>query len=215
MPKKSPTVPSLELEEQAWGEGYKNVAGVDEAGRGPLAGPVIAAAVILGDQWDEGHPVNDSKKLSAEQRENLFDIIRQQAKAYRIVAVSPKLVDQLNILQATLLGMKRTIEELKVRPDFVLVDGNKFPPVNVDGKFVIKGDARSKSIAAASILAKVARDRVMKGFSRIYPLWGFEQHKGYPTLKHRQAIEQYGLCSIHRQSFQCRPQAAAEQLNLF
>ncbi len=209
--KKSHTVPNLELEEQAWREGYNYVAGVDEAGRGPLAGPVLVAAVILGEQWNANHPLNDSKKLSAKRRDHLFDIIRQEALAYRIVAVSPKLIDQVNILQATLLGMKRTIDELKVHPDYVLVDGNQYPAVDVAGKFVVKGDARSKSIAAASILAKVARDRVMQGFSRIYPFWGFEQHKGYPTREHRQAIEKHGLCSIHRQSFQCRPRKTAEQ----
>ncbi|MBF0289521.1 MAG: ribonuclease HII [SAR324 cluster bacterium] len=215
MPKKSRTVPSLKLEQQAWREGYVHVAGVDEAGRGPLAGPVVVAAVILGKNWNSQHPLNDSKKLSTKLRESLFDLIRKEVQAYRIVAVSPMLIDQVNILQATLLGMKRAINELKTKPDFVLVDGKQYPSTPIPGKPVIRGDTISCSIAAASILAKVARDRVMKGYHQIYPHWGFEKHKGYPTQQHRDAIEQYGTCLIHRHSFQCRSQKMkTEQLKL-
>ena len=201
--KKSRTVPSLELEIQAWKRGYQHVAGVDEAGRGPIAGPVVIAAVILGEQWDCNHPLNDSKKLSAVLRDRLFDVIRQEALAYRIVSISPEKIDQINILQATLLGMKRVLKELKVHPHYVLADGNQYPPVDIEGQPVVKGDEKSYSIAAASILAKVTRDRIMTEFGRIYPEWGFEQHKGYATLQHRKAVETHGLSPIHRRTFRC------------
>ena len=201
--KKSPIAPNLELENQAEAQGYQSIAGVDEAGRGPLAGPVVVASVILGKDWNLQHPLNDSKKISATLRKELFQLIRQESLSYRMVAVSPKWIDRVNILQATLLGMKRALHELKVRPQYVLVDGNQFPPIDIAGKAVVKGDARSCSIAAASILAKVARDRIMEGFSRVYPFWEFDQHKGYPTQKHRERIAQHGLSPIHRQSFRC------------
>ncbi len=204
LPKKSRTAPNLELEQQAHRQGYEYVAGVDEAGRGPLAGPVVVASVILGKNWNAQHPLNDSKKLSAKVREGLFHLIRQEVLAYRIVAISPQLIDQMDILQATLWGMKRAISELKIQPDYVLVDGKQYPSVDIPGNAIIRGDTISGSIAAASILAKVARDRVMKGYHRIYSLWGFEKHKGYPTQQHRDAIEQYGTCPIHRQSFHHR-----------
>lgn len=203
--KKLPTAPNLELERQAEQAGYQTIAGVDEAGRGPIAGPVVVAAVILGNCWNLNHPLNDSKKLSSSVRGKLFQVIRQEALAYRIVAISPKVIDQLNILQATLFGMKRAIQELKICPQYVLVDGKQYPLIAIAGEAVVKGDGRSCSIAAASILAKVARDRIMEGFDRIYPFWGFRKHKGYPTPQHRKAIEQHSLSPIHRHSFQCHP----------
>lgn len=201
--KKSPIAPNLELEKSAEAAGYQPIAGVDEAGRGPLAGPVVVSAVILGKAWNLQHPLNDSKKISKALREELFRVIRQEALSYRIVAISPKLIDQMNILQATLFGMKRALQELKVRPQYVLVDGNRLPCMDMAGEAVIKGDGRSCSIAAASILAKVARDRIMEGFGRVYPLWDFGQHKGYPTQKHRENIATHGLSPIHRHSFRC------------
>lgn len=205
--------PNLDLEGRAWNQGHRYVAGVDEAGRGPLAGPVVTAAVILGPDWNTDYPLNDSKKLSLSLRESLFHIIRKHSLAYRIVSVSPGTIDRLNILQATLQGMQRAVNELKVSPDYVLVDGNHAPPFSCPGEPVIKGDARSCSIAAASILAKVARDRIMTALGRLYPEWGFEKHKGYPTAQHRDAIERYGICVWHRRSFrQQKPEAT--QLSL-
>ncbi len=210
-------MPSLDLERKAWHAGFRHVAGVDEAGRGPIAGPVVVATVILGTEWSLEHALDDSKKLTARQRESFFETIRKQALAYRILAIAPKKIDQLNILQATLFGMQRTIEQIRIPPDYVLVDGNKYPPTPVKGEAVVKGDQRSYSIAAASILAKVARDRIMKGYARIYPQWGFGKHKGYPTKAHRSAVDQFGLSPIHRRSFQCGtlPKPRPEQLDLF
>ena len=201
--KKSHTVPNLELEKQVWGQGYQHIAGVDEAGRGPIAGPVVIAAVILGENWDCSHPLNDSKKLSATLREHLFNIIRQKALSFRIISISPQKIDELNILQATLLGMKRVLKELKIHPHYVLADGNQYPAVDIPGRPVVKGDAKSFSIAAASILAKVTRDRIMIEYGRMYPAWGFSQHKGYATPQHRKAVETHGLSPIHRRSFHC------------
>ena len=152
--------PTLELETAAQGRGFQQVAGVDEAGRGPLAGPVMVAAVILGKDWNAEHPLNDSKKLSSTKREQLFDVICSEALAFKIVSISAEEIDRLNILQATLHGMLRCLTEIEPAPDYALVDGNRFPQTTILGEAVVKGDARSKSIAAASILAKVTRDRV-------------------------------------------------------
>ncbi|MBF0240079.1 MAG: ribonuclease HII [SAR324 cluster bacterium] len=207
-------LPNLQIEQQAVSEGFRCIAGVDEAGRGPLAGPVVVAAVILGAHWDISHPLNDSKKLSEKQRELLFNIIRTQAQSYSIQVMSPAEIDKINILQATLTGMKLAVDKLRVHPDYVLVDGNQYPPLSIKGKTVVRGDAISMSIAAASVLAKVARDRIMKGWSKRYPEWDFEQHKGYPTAKHRQAIQIHGLSPIHRRSF-CRSVLSQTQLSLF
>lgn len=204
--------PTLELEQRAWEQGFQRVAGVDEAGRGPLAGPLVVAAVVLGDRWNPEHPLNDSKQLSAEARDALFTVIRQEAHAYRIVVVSPAQVDEWNILQATLRGMARSLERLKPAPDYALIDGNRLPELSLAGEAVVKGDTRSLSIAAASILAKVVRDRLMQVYGRRYPEWGFAEHMGYPTRKHREAIAQYGLSPIHRRSFRSSPRP--EQLSL-
>lgn len=176
------------------------ICGVDEAGRGPLAGDVYAAAVIL----DENHGImglDDSKKLSEKRREALFDEIQDKAAAWCIAVASVAEIEQLNILQAAMLAMRRAVEGLDLPPDYVLVDGNRFPELSTPGETVVKGDATSASIAAASILAKVARDRYMLEQAKRYPEYAFEKHKGYGTAEHRAALLQYGMCPIHRPSF--------------
>lgn len=190
----------LQLEKEAYNKGYRYVCGVDEAGRGPLAGPVCAAAVIL----PQGHiieGVNDSKKLSEKKREALFDIIKEQAVAYSIALVDEKIIDQINIREATKLAMKQAVEGLKTKADFVMVDGNMLPEISVDAQFIIKGDAKSMSIAAASILAKVTRDSFMLETAKKYPQYQFEKHKGYGTKLHYEMLNQFGPSEIHRQTF--------------
>lgn len=190
----------LLYENEKYNEGYKIICGVDEAGRGPLAGPVYAAAVVLEKgQTIEG--VNDSKKLSEKKRELLFDKIINECKDYSIGTASEKEIDELNILQATFLAMKRAVDGLSVKPDCALVDGNQIPNLDCDVTTVVKGDAKSESIAAASILAKVSRDRYMLEMAEKYPQYGFEKHKGYGTKLHYEMIEKYGICDIHRKSF--------------
>ncbi len=190
----------LKFEKEAYDQGFQVVCGVDEAGRGPLAGPVFAAAVILPrNQSIEG--VNDSKKLSEKKRELLFDKIRQEALAYCVASVDEKTIDEINILQATFLAMKNAIEGLDVKPDYALIDGNKTPNVDLPMQAVVKGDARSASIAAASILAKVSRDRYMLEMAQLYPQYKFEQHKGYGTKLHYEMLDEYGVSPIHRVSF--------------
>lgn len=190
----------LLYENEKYNEGYKIICGVDEAGRGPLAGPVYAAAVILEKgQTIEG--VNDSKKLSEKKRELLFDKIINECKDYSIGTASEKEIDELNILQATFLAMKRAVDGLSVKPDCALVDGNQIPNLDCDVTTVVKGDAKSESIAAASILAKVSRDRYMLEMAEKYPQYGFEKHKGYGTKLHYEMIEKYGICYIHRKTF--------------
>ena len=198
-------VPTLKHEESAVGRGFRNIAGVDEAGRGPLAGPVVVAAVILGKDWNAGHPLDDSKKISLRKREQLFELICSEALAFKIVSISPQEIDRLNILQATLFGMYRCLTEIAFPPDYALVDGNQYPQTTVPGETIVKGDERSKSIAAASILAKVTRDKLMVENAIRYPEWGFERHKGYPTKLHREAIAQHGLTPLHRRSFKHKP----------
>ena len=193
--------PTLELENAAYSRGFRKIAGIDEAGRGPLAGPVVVAAVILGRNWNTTFELNDSKQLTAKKRQVLYDLICAEASAYKVVSVSPQEIDRLNILQATMFGMQLCSDEIDPSPDFLLVDGNRYPVTNIQGQAVVKGDCLSKSIAAASILAKVARDRKMVEFAKEFPQWGFERHKGYPTSEHRKAITEYGLSPIHRRSF--------------
>ena len=193
--------PTLELEDAAFSRGFSKIAGIDEAGRGPLAGPVVVAAVILGRNWNTEFELNDSKQLTAKKRQVLYDLISAKATAFKIVSVSPQEIDRLNILQATMVGMQRCSDEINPSPDYLLVDGNRYPVTNIQGQAVVKGDCLSKSIAAASILAKVTRDRKMVEFGKEYPQWGFERHKGYPTREHREAITDYGLSPIHRRSF--------------
>lgn len=176
------------------------ICGVDEAGRGPLAGDVYAAAVILSDGVLIDY-LNDSKKVSEKRREKLYDEIIQKADAYCIATASVAEIDSLNILQATMLAMKRAVDGLGVKPDLALIDGNKTPDLDCESRFVIKGDATSASISAASVLAKVARDRYMKGLAVKYPEYCFEKHKGYGTKLHYQMLEKYGISDVHRRTF--------------
>ena len=187
-------------EKEAAARGYTAVCGIDEAGRGPLAGPVYAAAVILPAGCDIPG-LNDSKKLTEAKREALFDVICDRAVAFGIGSADEKEIDAVNILQATYLAMRRAVEALPVPCDFAMVDGNRMPPLPVPGRTIVKGDAQSASIAAASILAKVSRDRLMLQYARQYPAYGFEKHKGYGTKDHYAALEAHGPCPIHRLSF--------------
>ncbi len=191
---------TYEYEKQAVSEGYEIVCGVDEAGRGPLCGPVCAAAVILPlDCEIEG--INDSKKLSEKKRDILFDIIKEKAVAYSVCMVDAKTIDEINILQATFLAMRTAVQNLSVKPDIALVDGNGKPGLSIEERTVIKGDAKSVSIAAASILAKVTRDRYMAEIDKQYPEYCFAKHKGYGTKLHYEKIAEYGICSEHRRTF--------------
>ena len=188
------------FESAAYARGYTAVCGIDEAGRGPLAGPVYAAAVLL----PEGlviEGLNDSKKLSEKKREALFDVICENALAYGIGFADEKEIDEINILQATYLAMRRAYENMKIRCDYVLIDGNRMPPMPVPGETIVKGDAKSPSIAAASILAKVSRDRVMLEYAEAYPEYEFGKHKGYGTKVHTEALLKYGPSPIHRKTF--------------
>lgn len=190
----------LEYENRVAASGYNAVCGVDEAGRGPLAGPVCAAAVILPrGMVIEG--VNDSKKLSEKKREFLFDVIKQKAVAYSVAWASVGEIEKINILNAAMLAMSRAVNGLPVKADFAIVDGNKAPELDIPAFPIIKGDALSMSIAAASILAKVSRDRLMYDYDKQYPRYEFAKHKGYGTKLHREKLIEYGPCEIHRQSF--------------
>nr|WP_321399585.1 ribonuclease HII [uncultured Desulfobacter sp.] len=190
----------LAFEKQARLSGYKMVAGVDEAGRGPLAGPVVSAAVILPETFNVPG-INDSKKLSEKKRETLFPVIQAQAVAFGIGIADHEEIDRINILQASLLSMKRAVDALQMTPDFLLIDGKFTIATTIDQRSVIKGDALSLSIAAASILAKVTRDRIMADLDVLYPQYGLKGHKGYPTKAHKEAILTHGPCPIHRKSF--------------
>lgn len=176
------------------------ICGVDEAGRGPLAGDVYAAAVILPEGLTINY-LNDSKKISEKRREMLYDEIIEKAQAYCIATASVEEIDRLNILQATMLAMKRAVEGLGVVPDMALIDGNRIPELSCEASYVIKGDATSASISAASVLAKVSRDRYMKRLAEEYPEYCFEQHKGYGTKLHYEMLEKYGISPVHRRSF--------------
>ncbi len=192
----------LQYERALQSEGCTLIAGVDEVGRGPLAGPVVCAAVIMPLGEDEiivG--VDDSKKLSAKKREELAELIKQRALCYTIVEVDEKQIDEINILEATKLGMKRAIESLKTAPEVVITDGNMTLDVAIRQHSVIHGDALSYSIGAASIIAKVYRDKMMDEYAKIYPQYDFEKNKGYGTAAHIKAIKEYGLCPIHRRTF--------------
>ena len=188
------------IEDACREEGYSVICGVDEAGRGPLAGPVCAAAVILPEHL-EIPGLNDSKKLSDKRRRELFPVIQEQALAYGIGFASQEEIDEINILQATFLAMKRALDQLQVRPDLALIDGNRQTDFGLPCKTVIKGDSLSASIAAASVLAKVSRDDVMLQLAEQYPGYGFEIHKGYGTKAHYAALEALGPSPIHRKSF--------------
>lgn len=177
------------------------ICGIDEAGRGPLAGPVVVASVIMPkESIIEG--VNDSKKVSEKKREELYDKIIEEAISYGVGIIDCKQIDEINILNATKLGLTTSLQELKVRPDIILVDAlNKIDTLGIEYKSIIKGDALCYSISCASIIAKVTRDRIMREWDEVYPMYGFINHKGYGTASHIQAIKEYGLCPIHRRSF--------------
>ncbi len=190
----------LEYEEKAYSQGYNIVCGIDEAGRGPLAGPVYAAAVIL----PKGciiDGLNDSKKLSEKKRDYLFDVIKETAVSYGVGVATQQEIDEINILQATFLAMRRAVDNLSVAPDIALIDGNRRPGLNIAEQDIVKGDAKSMSIAAASVIAKVSRDRYMLEMAEKYPQYQFEKHKGYGTKLHYEMIEKYGISPIHRKSF--------------
>lgn len=189
-----------EIEDSLFDQGIGVICGVDEAGRGPLAGPVYAAAVILPRDL-EIPGLTDSKKLSDKKRRELFPIIQEQAVAFGIGVASEKEIDEINILQATFLAMKRALEKLSVRPDLALIDGNRETDFGVPAKTVVKGDSLSASIAAASILAKVSRDNYMMELAQKYPQYGFDIHKGYGTKAHYQALREFGPSEVHRMTF--------------
>lgn len=190
----------LEYENAALNSGFEVVCGIDEAGRGPLAGPVYAAAVIL----PKGHiveGVNDSKKISEKKRDLLFDKIIDECVCYSIGIASEQEIDEINILQATFLAMRRAVAGLEIKPDIALIDGNKKPGLDIAEQTIVKGDSKSANIAAASIIAKVSRDRYMLEMAEKYPEYQFEKHKGYGTKLHYEMLEKYGISPIHRKTF--------------
>ena len=190
----------LAYEKELLAQGCKYICGVDEVGRGPLAGPVVCAAVIMPlDDIIEG--VDDSKKLTAKKREILSEKILEKAIACRICRVEPQIIDEINILQATRLCMKNAVEGLEIAPDFVLTDGNMTLDISIPQRSIIKGDALSYSIGAASIVAKVYRDKIMVEYAKVYPQYGFESNVGYGSKKHIEAIKEFGLTPLHRRSF--------------
>ncbi|EJC7185385.1 ribonuclease HII [Vibrio parahaemolyticus] len=194
------TKAKVELPPFEYPQGYQLIAGVDEVGRGPLVGDVVTAAVIL----DPNNPIeglNDSKKLSEKKRLALLPEIKEKALAWAVGRCSPEEIDELNILQATMVAMQRAIAGLKVQPDLALIDGNRCPELPMDSHAVVKGDLRVAEISAASIIAKVVRDQEMEELDKQYPQFGFAKHKGYPTKAHFEAIEQHGVISEHRKSF--------------
>jgi len=190
----------LNWERKLWQAGYPHVAGIDEAGRGPIAGPVIAAAVIFPKNL-KSFEVDDSKKLSPKKRAELFDIIMEKALAVGIGSCNEKIIDEINILQATYRAMSDAIASLLICPDYILVDGWEISHLAIPQTAIIKGDQKCFSIAAASIIAKVTRDNIMTDYDKEFPNYAFAQHKGYPTRLHIEAIEKHGFCEIHRTSF--------------
>lgn len=193
-------MPTFEYENKIYEKGYSAVCGCDEAGRGPLCGPVVAAAVILPkDTVIEG--LDDSKKLTEKKREMLFDIIKEKAIAYAIAEATPEEIDEINILNASMLAMRRAVDKLRIKADFALIDGNCSRGFEIPTETVVKGDSKSYSIAAASILAKVTRDRGCSELDKTYPMYGIAKHKGYPTKEHMEAVRKYGPSPIHRKSF--------------
>ena len=189
------------MEKELYNKGFEYICGIDEAGRGPLAGPVVVAGVIMPkDSMIEG--VNDSKKVSEKKREKLYDVILEEAISYSVAVIGQDVIDEINILNATKQGVTKVVEELDVKPNLILVDA--LTHINTKGipyDSIIKGDAKCYNIAAASIIAKVTRDRIMREWDEIYPQYGFINHKGYGTAKHIAAIKEYGPCPIHRRSF--------------
>ncbi|MBQ2875719.1 MAG: ribonuclease HII [Clostridia bacterium] len=193
-------MPGFEYEEKHYSEGYTAVCGCDEAGRGPLCGPVVAAAVIL-PRGEIIEGLNDSKKLTEKKREKLFDIIKERAVAYAIAEASPEEIDEINILNASMLAMRRAVEALPCPADFALIDGNCSRGFTIPTETVVKGDSLSYSIAAASVLAKVTRDRQCAELHKLYPEYNIAKHKGYPTAEHMEAVRVHGVAPIYRKSF--------------
>ena len=190
-----------EIEKDLYSKGFKNICGIDEAGRGPLAGPVVVAGVIM-PQDSMIEAINDSKKVTEKRREKLYDVIKEEAISYSIAVIDHHVIDDINILNATKQGVTEVVDGLDVKPDLIIVDA--LTHINTRGipyEPIIKGDAKCYNIAAASILAKVTRDRIMRQWDEIYPQYGFSSHKGYGTAKHIAAIKEYGLCPIHRLTF--------------
>ena len=190
-----------EIEKDLHSKGFKNICGIDEAGRGPLAGHFVVAGVIMPeDSMIEG--VNDSKKVSEKKREKLYDKILEEAISYSVAVIGQDVIDDINILNATKMGLTKVVEEQEVKPDLIIVDAlNHIDTKGIPYDSIIKGDAKCYSISAASIIAKVTRDRIMRQWDEIYPQYGFSKHKGYGTKMHIEAIKEYGLCPIHRKSF--------------
>jgi len=199
--KRSVPAAGLDIEKALWSQGYHSVVGVDEAGRGPLAGPVVVAGVILNPNTARYLDVDDSKKVSESRREALFETIISGSISHQIEVLGNIEIDELNILNATLKGMQQVVEALRPIPDYVLIDGNRLPKLSFTAQAVVKGDQKSKSIAAASILAKVTRDTIMQGYTQEYPQWEFSKHKGYPTKRHKELLQQFGPTPIHRKTF--------------
>lgn len=193
---------TLKFEKEAIENGYRLIGGIDEAGRGPLAGPVVSACVIMplnDDDIIDG--IDDSKKLSPKKRDMLFDKIKEKAISYYVSVVSEEVVDEINILEATKCSMRECVEKISVKPDLLFIDAVDLKGTNIPVKPIIHGDALSYSIAAASILAKVTRDRIMEEYDKEYPEYGFAKHKGYGTKAHIEALKKYGACKIHRRTF--------------
>lgn len=190
-----------EMEKDLYQKGFQKICGIDEAGRGPLAGPVVVAGVIMPqDSMIEG--VNDSKKVSEKKREKLYDLILEEAISYSVAIMGQDVIDEINILNATKQGVTKVVEELEIKPNLILVDAlTHIDTKGIPYDSIIKGDAKCYNIAAASIIAKVTRDRIMRQWDEIYPQYGFSAHKGYGTAKHIAVIKEYGLCPIHRRSF--------------
>lgn len=190
-----------EIEEELYNSGTKCICGIDEAGRGPLAGPVVVAAAIM-PRYSMIEGVNDSKKVSEKKREELYEIITNEAIAYGVGIIDQKEIDRINILNATKEGLTMAVKELSIKPDLIIVDAlTKIDTDGIDYRSIVKGDAKCYSISAASIIAKVTRDRIMRQWDAVYPQYGFAKHKGYGTAEHIAAIKEYGLCPLHRLSF--------------
>ncbi len=202
------------FESKAYQRGFRLIAGVDEAGRGPLAGPVVAAAVILPPHYRQDE-INDSKRLSPSKRQRLYDVIKTDALAVGLGVVEASVIDEINILRATLAAMQEACLELSPAPDFLLIDGINTLPLPIPQRSLIRGDSRSISIAAASIIAKVSRDRIMELYHRQFSQYNFKNNKGYGTEEHRAAIRKFGLCKIHRKSFRTDKSVRLETYDLF
>jgi ribonuclease HII len=191
------------FERRAHQRGHKMVAGIDEAGRGPLAGPVVASAVILPPDY-QNTDIRDSKQLSAKKRETLYDIIKRDALSIGIGVVEVPVIDAINILRASLVAMREAVSDLTILPDYLLIDGTKGVTLNIPEETIVKGDSRSISVASASIIAKVSRDKIMEIYHHQFPQYNFLKNKGYGTSEHRNAIRKYGFCKLHRRSFSFR-----------